>query len=167
MDTQSLVTVAPWSFIFTLVNLLILTLGVKHFLFKPVQNILAKRQAEIEKTYENADLAQKEAQELRTEYESRLENAKNEAIELVKTATQRAQSRSDEMLSTAKAEAAALKEKAAADIERDRKNAAGALKNDISAIALDIAGKVVDKEIDAKAHKELIDRFIENVGDAS
>lgn len=45
---QDLVTLAPWTFIFQICNLLILTAGVKHFLFKPVQQILAKRKEEIE-----------------------------------------------------------------------------------------------------------------------
>ena len=52
---QDLVTLAPWTFIFQICNLLILTAGVKHFLFKPVQQILAKRKEEIEASYTEAE----------------------------------------------------------------------------------------------------------------
>ena len=73
----------------------------------------------------------------------------------------------EELVSAARAEAAALKSKADAEIESERRKAAGELKNDISELALDIAGRVVEKEIDPETHKELIDDFISRVGDAS
>ena len=59
---QDLVTLAPWTFIFQICNLLILTAGVKHFLFKPVQQILAKRKEEIEASYTEAEKAEGDAQ---------------------------------------------------------------------------------------------------------
>ena len=58
---QDLVTLAPWTFIFQICNLLILTAGVKHFLFKPVQQILAKRKEEIEASYTEAEQAESQA----------------------------------------------------------------------------------------------------------
>ena len=160
---QDLVTLAPWTFIFQICNLLILTAGVKHFLFKPVQQILAKRKEEIEASYTEAEKAEGDAQAMKEEYETRLASAKEEAAEIVKSATARA----EELVSAARAEAAALKSKADAEIESERRKAAGELKNDISELALDIAGRVVEKEIDPETHKELIDDFISRVGDAS
>ena len=162
---QDLVTLAPWTFIFQICNLLILTAGVKHFLFKPVQQILAKRKEEIEASYTEAEKAEGDAQAMKEEYETRLASAKEEAAEIVKSATARANARGEELVSAARAEAAALK--ADAEIESERRKAAGELKNDISELALDIAGRVVEKEIDPETHKELIDDFISRVGDAS
>ena len=138
---QDLVTLAPWTFIFQICNLLILTAGVKHFLFKPVQQILVKRKEEIEASYTEAEKAEGDAQAMKEEYETRLASAKEEAAEIVS--------------------------KADAEIESERRKAAGELKNDISELALDIAGRVVEKEIDPETHKELIDDFISRVGDAS
>ena len=76
---QDLVTLAPWTFIFQICNLLILTAGVKHFLFKPVQQILAKRKEEIEASYTEAEKAEGDAQAMKEEYETRLASAKEEA----------------------------------------------------------------------------------------
>ena len=84
---QDLVTLAPWTFIFQICNLLILTAGVKHFLFKPVQQILAKRKEEIEASYTEAEKAEGDAQAMKEEYETRLASAKEEAAEIVKSAT--------------------------------------------------------------------------------
>ena len=68
-------------------------------------------------------------------------------------------------MTAARAEVAALKTKADQEIESERRKAAGELKNDISELVLDIAGKVVEKELDASTHKSLIDDFISRVGD--
>ena len=167
METQSLVTVMPWTFIFTICNLMLLAAGVKHFLFKPVQNVMAKRKEHIDHQYEEASQAEQSAKELQTEYEQRLAGAKTEATEIVQSATSRAAQRSEEMMSEARAVVSALKQKAQQDIDSDRAKAAGELKNDIAGIALDLAEKVVEKELDADSHKALIDTFIQNVGDVS
>ncbi|MEG1069355.1 MAG: F0F1 ATP synthase subunit B [Ruthenibacterium sp.] len=164
---QSLVGLMPWTWIFTICNLLLLTAGVKHFLFKPVQAILAKRQEEIQTQYTEAEQAEESAKAMQVEYEARLANAKAEATDIVKTATTRAAMRGEELVSTARNEAAALKVKADEDIASERKRAAGALKNDISNLALGIAGKVVEKEIDPATHRALIDEFIQQVGEVS
>ena len=129
--------------------------------------ILAKRKEEIEASYTEAEKAEGDAQAMKEEYETRLASAKEEAAEIVKSATARANARGEELVSAARAEAAALKSKADAEIESERRKAAGELKNDISELALDIAGRVVEKEIDPETHKELIDDFISRVGDAS
>ncbi|MEG2842154.1 MAG: ATP synthase F0 subunit B, partial [Ruthenibacterium sp.] len=86
---QSLVGLMPWTWIFTICNLLLLTAGVKHFLFKPVQAILAKRQEEIQTQYTEAEQAEESAKAMQVEYEARLANAKAEATDIVKTATTR------------------------------------------------------------------------------
>lgn len=164
-EFQDLVTLAPWTFIFQICNLLILTAGVKHFLFKPVQNVLQKRKEQVEDTYANAEKAEGEALAMKEECEKRLSGARDEASEIVKTATVRATARTEEMMTAARAEVAALKTKADQEIESERRKAAGELKNDISELVLNIAGLVVEKEIDPAVHKDLIDDFISHVGD--
>ncbi len=164
-EFQDLVTLAPWTFIFQICNLLILTAGVKHFLFEPVQKVLAKRKEQIEDTYEKAEKAEGEALAMKEDCEKRLSGAREEASQIVKTATVRATARTEEMMTAARAEVAALKTKADQEIESERRKAAGELKNDISELVLNIAGLVVEKEIDDTVHKDLIDDFIRHVGD--
>ena len=164
-EFQDLVTLAPWTFIFQICNLLILTAGVKHFLFEPVQKVLAKRKEQIEDTYEKAEKAEGEVLAMKEDCEKRLSGAREEASQIVKTATVRATARTEEMMTAARAEVAALKTKADQEIESERRKAAGELKNDISELVLNIAGLVVEKEIDDTVHKDLIDDFIRHVGD--
>ncbi|HIV67534.1 MAG TPA: F0F1 ATP synthase subunit B [Candidatus Butyricicoccus stercorigallinarum] len=167
MGVLELVSIVPWEIITQLINLLLLFLLLKHFLFKPVQNVLNARQAEIDKTYADAETAQTRAEALRDEYEKRIADAKAEATDIVKNATRKAQLRGEEIVRDAQSQASRLIEKADMQIEQEKKKARNELKDEISGIAIDIASKVVEREIDEKDHETLIAEFIKGVGEAS
>ena len=61
---QQFVSIAPWTMIFTWINLLILVFVMKKFLFKPVMNMFAQREQEVGSMYEKAETAQKNAEEM-------------------------------------------------------------------------------------------------------
>ena len=118
MEFQQLVALAPWTAIFQICNLLLLAAGVKHFLFKPVQNVVQKRKEQVEDTYANAEKAEGEALAMREECEKRLAGAKDEASDIVKTATVRASARTEEMMTAARAEVAAILMRFCQDVAR-------------------------------------------------
>ncbi|MEG1993777.1 MAG: F0F1 ATP synthase subunit B [Oscillospiraceae bacterium] len=167
MGFQEFVSMDFVTLIFQLGNLLILYKLVKHFLFKPVQKVLATRQGEVDKLYSEANEANASAKALREDYEKHLSEAKEEAGEIIKTATQTAQAQGDEIVAEAQKKAADLISRANAEIAQDKKKTINEIKNDISGIAMDIATKVVGREISEKDHEKLIEEFISNVGDAS
>lgn len=167
METLELVSILPWEIIVSLCNLLILFLLLKHFLFKPIQNILAQRESQIQQDYDDASKASAEAKALREEYEKRMAEAKSEAAQIVKDANRKAQSHGEEILLDARNQANRMLEKADAEIEQEKKKAMNELKNEISGIAVDIASKVVEREINEKDHEALIQEFIKGVGEAS
>ena len=166
-EFMGLVSLAPLTLIAQWCNLLILMLLVKKFLFKPVLDILQKRQDEVDKIYADANKAKDEANTLRADYENRLAAAKEEAGEIVKTATAAAQRKSTEMLEDAQTKASGLVARAEAQIAQEKKKAINEIKDEISGMAVDIASKVVEREISAKDHEKLIEDFIKNVGEAS
>ena len=108
-----------------------------------------------------------EAEAMKAEYEQNLQNARTEANEIVANAQKTATARGEEIVGEARAQAAALKQKAEADIAQERKKAVNEVKDEIGGIAMEIASKVVEREISEKDHKDLIDEFIKNVGEAS
>ena len=166
MNFQQLVTVAPWTLILQICNLLLQIWLFKKFLLKPVQNILAKRQELTNAELEAAETARAEAEQSKVEYEQSIAGAKEEAAALVRTATQTAQTRGEQIILEAKQEAAAIRAKASSDIAQERKNVVNELKNDISGIAVSIASKVVEKVISEKDHETLIQDFIDQMGEA-
>ena len=100
-------------------------------------------------------------------YEQNLQNARAEANQIVARAQKTATARGEEIVGEARAQAAALKQKAEADIAQERKKAVNEAKDEIGGMAMEIASKVVEREIKEADHKDLIDEFIKNVGEAS
>lgn len=149
----------------TWLNLLILFLVLKHFLFKPVNKVLDDRKAEVEQTYKEADEAKENAKALEAEYSTKLEGAKEESAEIVREATKKAQVRSDEIIADAKTEARAIVDNAHDQIEREKKIAVNQIKDEITDIALGAAAKIVEKEVSTKDNERLIENFIDSVGD--
>ena len=166
MNFQQLVTVAPWTIILQICNLLLQMWLFKKFLLKPVQSIIAKRRQLATVELETASAARTEAESAKQEYEQSIASAREEAASLVRSAAQTAQTRSEQIIMEAKEEAAAIRAKASSDIAQERKNAVNEIKNDISGIAVSIAAKVVEKEISEKDHEKLIQDFIDQMGEA-
>jgi F-type H+-transporting ATPase subunit b len=165
-ETMSFVSI-DWSLIMQLGNLFILLALLKHFLFKPVQAILDKRQAQVSEIYQKAESAQQSAEEMKAEYTEKLAAAHSEATNILKNANQKAQQREEEILQDAQKKAAVMLQKADEDIAQEKKKAVNEIKNDLSGIAVDIASKVLEREISAEDHEALMEEFIKNVGDAS
>ena len=167
MSYQSLVAFEGWTFIAQILNLFIQMYLFKRFLFKPIQKILAQRQQEVDAIYADADYAKQDAESAKTEYEGHLLTARTEAEAITERAVKNAQTRSDAMLASAQSEAAAMREKASRDIELERRKAMNEMKREISGLAVEIASKVAEKEIDEKQHEALIERFIDELGEES
>ncbi|MEG1862694.1 MAG: ATP synthase F0 subunit B [Oscillospiraceae bacterium] len=150
-------TIDVWTMIFTWVNMLILLFILKKLLFKPVMKMLAQRDAEIKKTYEDAAIASEKAENLEKEYSEKMAKARDEAGNIIKQATISAQKREEEILEDAKIKVTSMTQKAEAQIQQERKKAYQEIKEEIS--------EMVGREISAKDHEQLIAQFIENVGE--
>ena len=165
MEVQQFVSLAPWTIIFQIGNLLLLVWLMKKFLFKPVQNILNRRQQEIDGIYAAADADRSSAAEMKEEYTRRMSNAREEADRLVRSAVDEANRKGDEIVDVANRQAANIKRKAESEIAQERLKAYTELKRDISGMAVDIAEKMVGREINAADQAGLVDDFIRNAGD--
>ena len=164
---QALITLDGWTFLAQICNLMIQLVIFKKFLLKPIKQVIADRKAKADSEIADAQKLRTEAEAMKAEYEQNLQNARTEANQIVAAAQKTATARSEEIVGEARAQAAALKQKAEADIAQERKKAVNEGKDEIGGIAMEIASKVVEREISEKDHKDLIDEFIKNVGEAS
>lgn len=164
---QALITLDGWTFLAQICNLMIQLVIFKKFLLKPIKQVIADRKAKADSEIADAQKLRTEAEAMKAEYEQNLQNARTEANQIVATAQKTATARSEEIVGEARAQAAALKQKAEADIAQERKKAVNEVKDEIGGIAMEIVSKVVEREISEKDHKDLIDEFIKNVGEAS
>ena len=162
---EAFVGVNFWTALFILLNTLVIFFVAKKFLFGPVMKIITDRQQEIDDMYTQADSAKEEAVKLQAEYEDKLSQAAATSERLVKEATVRAQGREEEIIREANERAEAIRAKASADIAQEKKKALNDAKDETSVIALAIAGKVVGRELDAEDQRNLVDSFIEELGE--
>lgn len=165
MGTESFIDFNFWTALFTLLNFLLVLFVGKKFLYGPVMKMIHDRQKEIDDMYSAADSAKKQAQALQQEYQQKLSEASATSDRMVREAVSRAQTREEEILKKANADAAAMLDKASADIAQEKKKAVNDAKNEISGLALAIAGKVVERELKPEDQSKMIDRFIEELGD--
>ena len=164
---QALITLDGWTFLAQICNLMIQLVIFKKLLLNPVKKVIAERKAKADSQIADAEKLRTEAEAMKAEYEQNLQNARTEANQIVAAAQKTAVARSEELLGEARAQAAALKQKAEADIAQERKKAVNEVKDEIGGLAMEIASKVVEREIREADHKDLIDEFIKHVGEAS
>ena len=162
---ESFLGVNPWTALFILLNTLTIYFVASKFLFKPVMKIIADRQAEIDGMYSDAGKAKDDALAMQSEYQQKLSAAQMTSERLVQEAVARGQRREEEIIRQANAEADAIREKAAADIAQEKKKAINEAKDEISGLAMAIAGKVVGRELNDADQAALVDSFIDELGD--
>ena len=161
---ESFVGVNFWTMIFAWVNLLILYIAFKKFLFVPMKNMIDSRQKEIDDMYSDAEDARKSADELKDEYEEKISHAKDESEEILKSALRRAQLKEEEILREANEQAARTLERAEEQIALEKKQALNEVKDQVSSMAIGIASAVIERDVSEREHRDLIDDFISNIG---
>ena len=162
---QSLVTVNPVTLIAQICNLFIQLLIVKIFFLDKIKAVLDKRRETADKQIADAEAAKSEAAAIKQTYEENMRQAKTKADDMILSAQKTAAQRSEEIISQAQKQAAQIKTKAASDIEMEKKKAINEAKNEISELAMAIAGKVVARELNDADQDGMIDRFNEELGD--
>ena len=164
-DITEFMSIDLTTIIATLLNTLILFLVLKHFLFNKVNKVVEERQKEIQDSYDRADEAEKNAQKLEADYNEKIGQAKEESAEIIRDATRKAQVRADEIIDEARVEAKSIRTNAENEIEREKKIAVNAIKDEISQIAFSAAAAVVEKDLTSEDNEKLIEKFIDNVGE--
>ena len=162
---ESFIGVNFWTALFVLLNTLLIYFVAKKFLFKPVMKMIQSRQDEIDAMYQEAGDAKENALALEAEYKEKLAQAALTGERMVKEAVERGQRREEEIVRQANLEAEAIMDKASADIAREKKKALNDAKDEISDIAMSIAEKVVGRELNAQDHSDLVDGFIDRLGE--
>ena len=163
---QSLVTVNPVTLIAQICNLFIQLFIAKKFFLDKVKAILDQRREAADREITDAQAAKAEAMAIKSTYEENMRQAKAEANALLVHAQKTASARSEEIIGQAQMQAAQIKEKASAEIAQEKKKAINDAKDEISGISMAIAEKVVERQINAADQIDLINRFIDELGDA-
>ena len=153
-----------WNIVWTIVNILVLFLLLKHFLFKPITEMMESRTAEIENNLKDAEDQKQKASELTAQYEEKLQGAHAEAAQIVSEARQRGQREYDAILKTAGQDAQKEQERARADMEREREEMLRGVQENVTELVLLTASKLSQKELDEESDRRLVDSFLSEAG---
>ncbi|MDD7363219.1 MAG: F0F1 ATP synthase subunit B [Peptoniphilus sp.] len=142
---------------------LILFLVIRHFVYEPVNNFLTKRQETIASDLEEAKSSRLEAENLKTDYEKKLGEAKEEGAKIIEKSRERGRQLEKVAADDAKSRADSMLEKAKADIEREKAKARREVQDETSDLAVLIAEKLLKDNIDAEHQEELVDGLIDDL----
>ncbi|MCI6267239.1 MAG: F0F1 ATP synthase subunit B [Clostridiales bacterium] len=162
---QSLVTVNPVTLIAQICNLFLQMFLVKVFFLDKIKAIIDARREAADKEITDARTAKEEAMVIKATYEQNMLESKAEAEKILQSAQQTAAKRGEQIISDAQKTAVAMKQRAEAEIAQEKKRVLNETKDEISEIAMAIAGKVVGRELTASDHAQMVDSFIDKLGD--
>lgn len=165
MQTLEVISVNLWQILISLLNLLILFLLFKKFLFKPVNTMLAKRQSEIDARYDAADEAKRLAEEDKLLWDEKIGTVKTETDEMIKKAQDSAKRQSETIVTKARETADGIIRQAETQAQLEMQKAEEGIKREIVEVSTALASKLLEREINVDDHRDLIDSFIEKIGD--
>ncbi|MDP9320384.1 MAG: F0F1 ATP synthase subunit B [Chloroflexota bacterium] len=158
-------TVQPYWVLVAIVQFLILFFLLQRFLWGPIQKTLQARADRIREGLENAEAAKREREQMKTEVERLLAEARREAAAIAERATKAAEAAAAQIRAEAKAEGDRLRERAKADAEQLHQQALSQLRAEVASMAVLAASKILGKEVDANTHRALIERSLDEAGD--
>jgi F-type H+-transporting ATPase subunit b len=147
-----------------IVNFAILAFILQTLLYKPVLKLLAERKEKIRKGLEDADKAKAALDGAQAEYEKRLLDARKEGQGIIAQATLASERAREEILAGARVEAQKIVDKAREEIEFERKRVTADLRREVADLAVLAAGKVVSRQLDDTAQRQLIAEFLAESG---
>lgn len=160
MQHSDIISVNLWQIVVSLLNLLIIFLILKRFLFKPVKKILKSRQDAVDERYAQAENAINDAEAKQAELTKRLENAQAEADNIIKDATITAERRREKIENEARENAESIIRQAKNEAELEKRKAESEIKEQIVVVSTALTEKLIEREINEEDHHKLIDSVI-------
>jgi len=154
------------TFIWTIVNLIVLYIVLKKLFFKPVTQFMENRTNSIRSDLEKAEEARAYVAEFKQKQEEELKAARQEADKILSNARSRAQVEYDAIISAAREEAEAIMMKAREELELERQQMISSVKNEVATLALAAASKVIQANMDTETNRALVNKFIDEAGAA-
>lgn len=151
--------------VFTIINLLVLYVLMKRFLFGPIIKVMDERKAMIDQQFAGAKEMEDNARELQSKYEDALKSAKEESYQIMEQARKEAKIQSERTVEDTAARVDAMLAKAQEDIRNERENAMRQMESDVASLAMEAAAKIIGKNNGTDQDLSLYDQFLEEAGD--
>ena len=149
-----------WYIVETVINVLILFILLRIFLFKPINKMKADRTRTIQDNLDSAEKAKAEAEELRQQYEESISEAKEKANQIIMKAHEDAESERTAIIRKSQEEAEKIVADADKTIENERKRVLRQAQSEIADLAIEAASKIIGENVDDEKNRKLVDKFL-------
>lgn len=166
MQTLDVISVNLWSILISLANLLLIFFILKFFLWKPVKKVMKQRQDMVDKQFADAAEAQESARADKAAWAEKLAGADAEADARIQAADATARQHGDRIVADARLRAEDIVRQARNEAALERTKAEAAIKEEIVQVSTALAQKMLEREIAPADHQQLIDSFLDEIGDA-
>ncbi|WP_049497677.1 F0F1 ATP synthase subunit B [Streptococcus pseudopneumoniae] len=154
------------NFILIAGSFILLLVLIKKFAWSNITSIFEERAEKIATDIDSAKQARQKAEALAQKREDELSGSRKEAKTIIENAKETAEQSKANILADAKLEAGRLKEKANQEIAQNKVEALQSVKDEVADLTVSLAGKIISQNLDGYAHKELIDQYIDQLGEA-
>jgi F-type H+-transporting ATPase subunit b len=143
---------------------LVLLVAMWKFGIPAVKNMEKAREDRIRNDLESAERTRREADEEKAQYERQIADSRNEAGRIIEEARQSAETVRRDLIAKAEEEANQVRARAQADIANQRTQALAQLRDEVASLSIDLAGRIVERNLDSDTNRQLVDSFIDQVG---
>lgn len=158
---------APAELFYGAISFLVVFLLLKKFAFPNLNAMLDERREAIQGKLEESDRALADAERVKATYATKIDEARTEGNKIIEEAKGTAESLRRDVVAKAEAEAQAILARAQAEVSTERDRALSELRSDVGALSVELAGKIVEKELDASAHQSLVDEYIARLANSN
>jgi F-type H+-transporting ATPase subunit b len=148
---------------FVILNFLVLAALLYGLLWEPITKMLDDRAASIRRDIEQASASREDADKLKTRYEQALANARSEASRLRQEKVREGDAEKDKIINQARQEARRITEDARLQVEAALAEARHELRKEVGNISVEIASRILAREVDQNVHRQMIDEFLRNL----
>lgn len=166
MENGGVITI-DYTLLWQAVNMIVLFLLVRRYLYRPLSDFVKNRQKMIEDNINNAAEEKEQAEKLRKQYEESIRSAKQEAREIINNANKQSEEIIAEGKRNAKEEGEKMLAKAKEDLELEKEKVFKELKDEIAFVSVRIAERLIEQKIDAASQRELVERYLKEVKNVS
>jgi F-type H+-transporting ATPase subunit b len=143
---------------------LVLLIAMWKFGVPAVRNMEQAREDRIRNDLEGAEKARSDAEAEKAQYTAQIADARNEAGRIIEEARQSAEQVRRDLIARAETEANDVRARAQADIAAQQQRAMAELRTDVAQLSIDLAERIVERNLDRATQQQLVDSFINQVG---
>lgn len=147
-----------------IVNVIILFFFLRWLLYKPVSKFLKKREDFYVDRVKAVEDREKEVSLIKDEYAKLMDDAQEKAASVINKSNEMAKEHSREIIDSAKERAKEILERAMRDIDQEKRLARHEMKSEIAEMAVQIAEKVLQREVSLEDNQKIINDFFDKVG---